>query len=79
MIEFSNNEKEIISTPQEVYDTFNTLIFSDDTKILGKFIAKVELFNLIKDIPGDIVECGVFKGSGILNCANQKNIISQFI
>ena len=75
MTEFSNNEKELISTPQEVYDSFNGLIFSNDTKVLAKFIAKVELFNQIKDIPGDIVECGVFKGSGVLSWLKIKKIL----
>jgi hypothetical protein len=26
-------------------------------------VARTLLFNQVKDVPGDIVECGVFKGS----------------
>jgi Macrocin-O-methyltransferase (TylF) len=32
---------------------------------LQKILARYELFRMIMDRPGDIVECGVFKGSGI--------------
>jgi hypothetical protein len=50
-------------------------MFSNDIKVLGKFIAKVNLFNMVKDIPGDIIECGVFKGSGILGWLKIKKIL----
>jgi hypothetical protein len=56
---FKNNPKE------EVYKSFNDFIFSEDTKLLGKMLHRFEHFLNIKDIPGDIVEIGVFKGSGI--------------
>jgi hypothetical protein len=41
--------------------------FLRDTGVdrLQKILARYELFKLVKDLPGDIVECGVFKGSGI--------------
>jgi len=56
---FKNNPKE------EIYKSFNDFIFSEDTKLLGKMLHRFEHFLNIKDIPGDIVEVGVFKGSGI--------------
>ncbi len=56
---------EIIDTKQDIYDSFNSFIMSEDIKVFGKLLARQELFNKVKQIPGDIVECGVFKGSGI--------------
>ena len=53
--------------PQEVYDGFNKFIFSGDRKLFGKLLSKIEFCEKTKDIPGDIVELGVFKGSGILS------------
>lgn len=47
------------------YKSFNDFIFSNDTKILGKLLHRFEFFLKVKDLPGDIVELGVFKGSGI--------------
>ncbi len=32
---------------------------------IQKILSKYELFKIVQDVPGDIVECGVHKGSGI--------------
>jgi len=48
-----------------VYKSFNEFIFSNDIKLLGKLLIRYSFFEKIKDLPGDIVEIGVFKGSGI--------------
>ncbi len=46
----------------KIYD-----IFLKDTNVdrLQKILSKYELFKKIINVPGDICECGVFKGSGI--------------
>ena len=54
-IEFSNNEKVVINTPQEVFDNFNKFIFHSDIKLFSKLVARTLLFQEVKDIPGDIV------------------------
>ena len=59
-------EIEIIETEQKLYDAFNDFIMSSDTKVFGKLLARSLLFEEVKNLPGDIVECGVFKGSGLL-------------
>lgn len=74
-VEFSNSEKAEINTSQEIYDAFNSLIFSADTKVLGKLIARTLLVEKTKHIPGDIVEVGVFKGSGLLTWLKLKKIL----
>lgn len=73
--EFINGQKQIINTSQKIYDAFNDLIFSNDIKVLAKFVAKTELLEMTKDVPGDIVECGVFKGSGIVSWLKIKKIL----
>jgi hypothetical protein len=75
-MEFSNSEKVIINTSQKIYDAFNDFIFSNDIKVLSKLIARALLLEQTKHIPGDIVECGVFKGSGILSWLKLKKILS---
>ena len=52
--------------PQGVYDAFNKFIFSSDRKLYAKLISKYFFAEMTKDIPGDIVELGVFKGSGMV-------------
>ena len=59
-----------------VSSNFNGFILSDDTRIFNKLITRTLLYDKIKDIPGDIVECGVFKGSGTFTFLKLKNIFN---
>jgi hypothetical protein len=52
-------------SPQEFFDAFNTFIMSADKKVFEKLISKNYFLDLTKHIPGDVVELGVFRGSGI--------------
>lgn len=49
----------------DIYKVFNEFIFSNDIKLIGKLLHRYDFFKMTKDLPGDIVEIGVFKGSGI--------------
>ena len=44
-----------------LWDAYNNLLLSDDTDRLKKLIARYEIFKKAMKVPGDIVECGVFK------------------
>ena len=59
----NNNIKNMPS--QELYDSFNSFIFSKDIKVLGKLLHRFQFFELTKHLAGDIIELGVFKGSGV--------------
>jgi hypothetical protein len=50
---------------QSLYDAFNHFIFSSDRRVIGKLLYRYDLFHKVKHLPGDIVEVGVFKGSGM--------------
>jgi hypothetical protein len=52
-------------TPQKIYDSFNNLVFSNDTRVIHKMLIKVNLYNQIKHLNGDIFEFGVFKGASL--------------
>ena len=67
---------ELISIDQELYDGFNNFMISSDLKIFGKLLARTLIFNKVKDVPGDIVECGVFKGTGIFTLLKLKRYFS---
>lgn len=60
---YNSNRKN--SPSDDNYASFNEFIFSNDIKILGKLLHRYDFFCKTKDLPGDIVEIGVFKGSGI--------------
>jgi thiol-disulfide isomerase/thioredoxin len=53
------------SSDQTIFDAFNSFIFSKDKRIISKMMYRYELVQKVKHLPGDIVEIGVFKGSGI--------------
>lgn len=51
--------------PQDFYDAYNRFIMSSDLKIFSKLLSKIQFIDMTKNLPGDIVELGVFKGSGL--------------
>lgn len=65
---------EVGQNPQELYDAFNSFILSSDRKVFNKLIARTLLYNEVKDLPGDIVECGVFKGTGLYTFLKLKQL-----
>ena len=46
---------------QHIYDSFNSFIFSNDIRIMGKLLHRFSFFEKTKHLAGDIVEVGVFK------------------
>jgi hypothetical protein len=67
---------EITSNSQDLYDNFNGFIMSNDERVFNKLIARTMLYHKIKNIPGDIVECGVFKGTGMYTFLKLKRIFN---
>ena len=53
------------ATSQSVYDAYNNLLFSSDKRVFHKMVKRIELYMNVKDLPGDIIEVGVFKGAGM--------------
>lgn len=70
------NNLELTKTSQSLFDNFNSFILSDDRRVFNKLAARTLLYNEVKDIPGDIVECGVFKGTGLYTFLKLKNIFN---
>tara|TARA_A100001015_G_C14839828_1_gene652033 strand:- start:99 stop:809 length:711 start_codon:yes stop_codon:yes gene_type:complete len=60
-----NIYNEIQATHQSIYDFYNNFIFSNDNRVFNKMIKRTELYLNVKDIVGDILEFGVFKGASI--------------
>ena len=68
-------ELELISQSQKIYDGFNSFMLSSDIKVFGKMLARTLIFNEVKDIPGDILEFGVFKGTGVMTFLKLKRYL----
>jgi hypothetical protein len=60
------NDNSTIHKNQKNYDSFNDFIFSNDRNIFNKMYSRIQFYEMTKHLNGDIVECGVFKGSGLL-------------
>jgi len=54
-----------MNTEDKLWNCYNGLLISEDISRIRKLIARYELFKLSLEIPGDIIECGVFKGAGL--------------
>lgn len=67
---------ELSYNPQSLFDSFNSFILSNDRRVFNKLISRALLYNEVKDVPGDIVECGVFKGTGLYTFLKLKNIFN---
>lgn len=65
---------EVSKISQCIYNNFNNFILSEDRRLFNKLISRALLYHEVRDIPGDIVECGVFKGTGIYTFLKLKNL-----
>ena len=54
------------TSSQKIFDSYNDFLLSADRKVFFKLAMRYNLFNHVKDLHGDIVECGVFKGAGMM-------------
>lgn len=59
------NENKLNNVSTDTYKAFNDFIFSEDLKLTGKLLHRFKHFLEVQHLPGDIVEVGVFKGSGM--------------
>jgi hypothetical protein len=55
---FNNEDK--------LWDSYHTLLLGSDIGRLKKMLVRYDLYSMTKNIPGDILECGVFKGAGLM-------------
>ena len=55
----------------------NNFYHSCDPARVGKIIAHYELFKMVEDVPGAIVECGVFKGASLVRFAAFRSLFDD--
>ncbi len=54
---------------QKAFEYENNFYLSCDNTRLSKILAHYELFKMARELPGAIVECGVFKGTSLVRFA----------
>ncbi len=55
----------------------NGFYLSCDASRIGKLLAHYELFKMVSDVPGAIVECGVFKGASLARFAMFRELFAN--
>jgi hypothetical protein len=62
--------------PERSWEYENSFWLSAPASRLSKVLAQYELFKLISDVPGAIVECGVFKGASFSRFAMLRHLLA---
>lgn len=64
--------------PKKLYDYETNYHLTLDVSRLGKLIAHYEAFKMSMEIPGSIVECGVFKGTSLMRFAMYRQLLGNY-
>ena len=62
---------------EKSFDYENNFYLSCDVTRISKILAHYELFKLVNQVPGAIVECGVLKGASFSRFAMFREIFSN--
>ena len=62
---------------EKKFDYENNFYLSCDATRLNKPLAHYELFKQVKDLEGDFVECGVFKGISFIRFAIYRQLMNK--
>lgn len=55
----------------------NNFYLSCDNSRLSKILAHYEFFKMVKDLPGAIIDCGVFKGTSLVRFAGFRDLFGN--
>jgi hypothetical protein len=50
----------------KTWDAYHELLLGPDVERMRKLLARYDVLRMVLDVPGDVVECGVFKGAGVM-------------
>jgi hypothetical protein len=65
-----------ITTDSALWDAYNLLLLGPDLGRIRKMLVRYRLFEKTIVVPGDIIECGVFRGAGLMYWAKLLEIFS---
>ena len=61
---------------EKMFEYENNFYLSSDVSRMSKILAHYELYKMVLDLPGAIVECGVFKGISLIRFATFRQLLS---
>lgn len=59
------------------YDYENGWYLTSDVRRMGKILAHYELYKKIIELPGDVIELGVFKGASLIRFASYRELLEN--
>jgi len=62
---------------KNAFDYENGFYLTSDIYRLGNILSHYELYKKIVHVPGDIVECGVFKGGSLIQFASFRELLEN--
>jgi hypothetical protein len=69
MVECDSDTKEherLVASEGDLWRCYNSLLLSPNKARITRLIIRYRMFEMALNVPGDIVECGVFKGAGLM-------------
>ena len=66
-----------IPDPKKMYDYETNYHLTLDVSRLGKLITHYEIYKKVMNVPGSIVECGVFKGTSLMRFAMFRQLLGN--
>lgn len=61
----------------KTWDYENGYFLTSDVSRIGKILAHWEFYSAISDLPGHVVECGVFKGASLIRFATFRELLES--
>lgn len=68
------NKKQNAEQKKMMWDSFNDFHYHCDTERFQKILARAELVRMVKHLPGDVIDAGVFKGTSALEFAHMLEV-----
>lgn len=67
--------KSYVPLGDDVWDLENAFYLRSDATRIAKMLAQYEIYKMIVDLPGAVVECGVFKGASFSRLASFRSAL----
>lgn len=63
---------------KQIWDAENIFYLKSQTERISKLLYQYELYKKIIDVPGDIIECGVYKGVSLIRLLTFRDVLENY-
>jgi hypothetical protein len=61
----------------QLWDHENAFYWFSDTRRIGKLLSHYELYKMIQGLPGDVIECGVYKATSLIRWSTFRAVLES--